>query len=289
LKLFIDEKLIEIMARKINYYMVVPLILINLTGMALVISSVSFAIQFIQIDAEKIIDVNLLMYLHLFLFIFGCVLILFGTYESIGMIHRLKKILNNPNLTEIFERDPPSTTASRIGGGLQIIRPMMPESRPDEIKQFPKSPSRQRVSNKSMSETASKPTKVSQSTQSSKSSKKTNELDTSISLSLEDALQIIVDRYNTEKVKKSFKNWYNTLMMSFPDLGSSYLYKISGIEGLEFSEGIDENAAVKVKMDSMVYRKMMNKQINPIKAYSSGALEVKGEMKNMLKLRKLMF
>ena len=78
-------------------------------------------------------------------------------------------------------------------------------------------------------------------------------------------------------------------MMSFPDLEKSYLYKISGIDGMEFSEGIDENAAVQVKMDSMVYRKMMNKQINPIKAYSSGALEVKGEMKNMLKLRKLMF
>jgi len=277
------------MARKINYYMVVPLMLIYSAGMALVISSVSFGIQLIQIDTETIIDVNLFIYLHLFLFIFGCVLILLGTYESIRMIKRFKKILDNPNLTDIFERDPPSTITGRMGGNLQIIRPMMPESRPDEEKQVPKSPSKQRISTKSISETTSKPTKVSQSTQSVKSSKKTNESDSSISLNLEDALQMIVDRYNTEKVRKSFKNWNNTLMMNFPDLGKSYLYKISGIDGLEFSEGIDENAAVQVKMDSMVYRKMMNKQINPIKAYSSGALEVKGEMKNMLKLRKLMF
>jgi len=42
-------------------------------------------------------------------------------------------------------------------------------------------------------------------------------------------------------------------------------------------------------MDSTIFVKMMTKQINPIKAYSSGSLEVKGEMKNMLKLRKLMF
>jgi len=34
---------------------------------------------------------------------------------------------------------------------------------------------------------------------------------------------------------------------------------------------------------------MMTKQINPIKAYSSGQLEVKGKMRNLLKLRKLMF
>ncbi|MHA1475499.1 MAG: SCP2 sterol-binding domain-containing protein, partial [Promethearchaeota archaeon] len=249
----------------------------------LVISSVCFAIQLIQIDNETIIDVNLFIYLHLFLFIFGCVLILLGIFESIGMINRFKKILNNPNITEIFERNPPSSTANRIGGGLQIIRPMMPESRPDELKQVPKSTSNSRM------ETSSKSTKVSHPTQNTETSKKTDDSYTSISLNLEEALQMIVDRYNTEKVRKSFKNWNNTLMMSFPDLEKSYLYKISGIEGLEFSEGIDENAAVQVKMDSMVYRKMMNKQINPIKAYSSGALEVKGEMKNMLKLRKLMF
>ncbi|MHA1475630.1 MAG: hypothetical protein ACTSQ5_10625, partial [Promethearchaeota archaeon] len=87
------------MARKINYYMVVPLMLIYSAGMALVISSVSFGIQLIQIDTETIIDVNLFIYLHLFLFIFGCVLILLGTYESIRMIKRFKKILDNPNLT----------------------------------------------------------------------------------------------------------------------------------------------------------------------------------------------
>lgn len=284
-----DEKLIEIMAKKINYYMVVPLMLIYSAGMALVISSVYFGTHLIQIDAEPIIDVNLLMYLHLFLFIFGCVLILLGTYESIRMINRFKKILDNPNLTEIFERNPPSTIAGRIGGGLQIIRPMMPESRPDEVKQVPKSSSKKKVSTNSMSETSFRTTKVSQPAQNAETSKKTDDSDTSIRLNLEDALQMIVDRYNTEKVRKSFKNWNNTLMMSFPDLGKSYLYKISGFDGLEFSEGIDENAAVQVKMDSMVYRKMMNKQINPIKAYSSGALEVKGEMKNMLKLRKLMF
>ncbi|TFH30767.1 MAG: hypothetical protein E4G98_01435, partial [Promethearchaeota archaeon] len=82
---------------------------------------------------------------------------------------------------------------------------------------------------------------------------------------------------------------YHTLMIQFPDIEKSFLFKISGAEGLEFSEGVDEESAVQVIMDSTVFVKMMTKQINPIKAYSSGNLEVKGEMKNMLKLRKLMF
>ena len=88
---------------------------------------------------------------------------------------------------------------------------------------------------------------------------------------------------------KAFRNWYNTLMMTFPDISKSYLFKIKGGEGIELSEGVEKEAAVQVKMDSTVFIKMMTKQINPIKAYSSGSLEVKGEMKNMLKLRKLMF
>jgi putative sterol carrier protein len=78
-------------------------------------------------------------------------------------------------------------------------------------------------------------------------------------------------------------------MMTFPDVGKSYLYKINGDQGILMTEGVDESAAVQVKMDSTIFIKMLTKQINPIKAYSSGSLEVKGEMKNMLKLRGLMF
>ena len=60
-------------------------------------------------------------------------------------------------------------------------------------------------------------------------------------------------------------------------------------QGIELSEGYDEEAAVQVNLDSAIFLKMMTKQINPIKAYSSGGLEVKGKMRNLLKLRKLMF
>ncbi len=55
------------------------------------------------------------------------------------------------------------------------------------------------------------------------------------------------------------------------------------------NEGADEGAAVQVTMDSDMFVKLLSKQVNPIKAYSSGGLKVKGEMKNLLKLRKLMF
>jgi putative sterol carrier protein len=78
-------------------------------------------------------------------------------------------------------------------------------------------------------------------------------------------------------------------MMEFPDIEKSYLYKINRDEGIELEEGYDEDAAVQVKLSSDIFIKMMTNQINPIKAYSSGELEVSGKMRNLLKLRKLMF
>ncbi len=67
------------------------------------------------------------------------------------------------------------------------------------------------------------------------------------------------------------------------------MYIINGSEGLEFKEGDDPEAAVQVEMDSTLFQKLIAKQVNAIKAYSSGKMNVSGQMKNMLKLRKLMF
>lgn len=108
-------------------------------------------------------------------------------------------------------------------------------------------------------------------------------------MSLDEAINMIVERYEEEKVRSKFKNWENTLMISFPDINRSVLYKINGSESIELSEGVDEGAAVKVTMNSDMFIKLLSKQINAIKAYSSGALKVAGDMKNLLKLRKLMF
>jgi putative sterol carrier protein len=103
------------------------------------------------------------------------------------------------------------------------------------------------------------------------------------------ALNQISERYNKPDVRSKFDGWVNNLVMSFPDINKSFVFKINGSEGIEMVEGSDENATIQVSMASDMFVKLLSKQINAIKAYSSGALKVKGEMKNLLKLRKLMF
>ncbi|MBA7572127.1 hypothetical protein ES708_13903 [subsurface metagenome] len=182
----------------------------------------------------------------------------------------------------ILEKEPLDEYQSR--GGAQIIRASMPSKSVETISR------KKDIVQNAIGEDDIMKTKIIQ----SPTPKKSKTLKSAPSkipedFSYTDGIQKIVDRYNTEKVKNAFKKWYNTLMITFPDISKSFLFKINGAEGLVLSEGVDEEAAVQVKMDSTVFIKMMIKQINPIKAYSSGSLEVKGQMKNMLKLRKLMF
>ncbi|MEX2681702.1 MAG: SCP2 sterol-binding domain-containing protein [Candidatus Sigynarchaeota archaeon] len=107
--------------------------------------------------------------------------------------------------------------------------------------------------------------------------------------SIKAALNMISERYNRPDVRSKFDGWVNSLVIEFPDINKSFVFKINGAEGIQMSEGSDDTAAVQVTMTSDMFVKLLSKQINAIKAYSSGALKVKGEMKNLLKLRKLMF
>lgn len=108
-------------------------------------------------------------------------------------------------------------------------------------------------------------------------------------MTVEDAVQSIVDRYNDEKVRPKFAGWENVLVISLPDAGKSFRFMVHGADGIEVTEAEDDAAAVQVTMDADMFIRLLAKQVNPIKAYSSGGLKVKGEMKNMLKLKKLMF
>jgi len=251
-----------------------------ITGLGLLILALILLLK--MYETEPINPQNRYIFI-IFLIAFavlGFGLIIIGSFIALISPARSRK-MSSAILDKIhFEED--STGISRRG--LQIIRPTKSvrttipttEETPKEV--TPQKP-----------QVIKKIEETSKSLPAVKIKKVLEDAETPSDFSYEDGLQNIIDRYNTEKVKKAFKGWNNTLMMTFPDISKSFLFKIKGDEGIDLSEGLDDNSAVQVKMDTTMFVKMMTKQINPIKAYSSGNLEVKGEMKNMLKLRKLMF
>ena len=243
-----------------------------LTGLGLLILTLILLIKIYEVTPVNPQNGNLVFIFMIVFAILGFALIVFGLFGAFKLTLQMKRIIPNLVQDASYDRIP-----SGVTGGLQIIRqksPTVSEERPKQEVSTTLKPSEEKYVEKKVE--TDKP--------------KAKEDDAvPPDFSYNDGLQNIVDRYNTEKVRKAFKNWHNTLMITFPDISKSFLFKINGDEGLDFSEGVDNNAAVQVNMDSTVFVKMMTKQINPIKAYSSGNLEVKGEMKNMLKLRKLMF
>jgi putative sterol carrier protein len=107
--------------------------------------------------------------------------------------------------------------------------------------------------------------------------------------SIEESLGRIIDRYNDPKIKSHFRGWVNALSFHFSDLGESYIFRINGAESIELSRDDDANAAVHVTMPSDILAKVLDKEISPIKAYSGGGLVVKGVMKDLMQMRKLLF
>lgn len=267
----------------------ITLVAILSIGLGLIVFAVYYSIEIMKLEFIFNIDINIALFSVMVMILTGFLMVIVGIIQSVGVINRIKKymdkVVENDDFNEQrniqtgqFQQSPTS-----IGGGLRIIRGQMPQSMPE--KEQTKKPAKSQTTKKI--ETNVKKDSI-KSVQSAKKAPKSAKA-SGPTVSLEEGLQIIVDNYNTEKVKRSFKGWHNTLMMNFKDLGKSYLFKVDGANGLELSEGVDDSAAVQVVIDSDIFKKMMSKQINPIKAYSSGHMSVKGQMKNMLKLRKLMF
>jgi hypothetical protein len=259
----------------LNAYLITALLSLFIAGIFLIL--IGF---FISFEHYSVIIMNeLYQNLVLLIMIFGLILISLGAFESLVIMIKVKSVINlvleKGDLTQEKNRD----QFSGIGGGLRIIRPVSETESPK--RSFPQSfdsPKPLKTTTRIVPKEKVTITKKVEASQ--------NEI---LDISLEEALQKIIDRYNNPNISKAFVNWQNTLMMTFPDLEKSYLFKINNDQGIILEEGLEEEAAVQVMLDSDLFIKMMLKQINPIKAYSSGGLEVKGKMKNLLKLRKLMF
>ncbi len=286
--------------RALNSHMITALVSMFLTGTALIALGLIFSLRTIELGAELGVSTDLLINVCIAVIIVGVLLILVGTLQAFGLMAIIKKFLKKIVSGEIplgiertqgiqqtgIQAQPttaPSGQSTGLGRPLTIVRPQLQETEVPQRAAQPKSTSTKKPS----APAPRSQLKTAPQTPSKKEESSDEEI--KVDITLEEGLQSIVDRYNTEKVKKAFKGWENTLMMDFSDLGTAYLFTINGDQGIELAEGRDDEAAVQVVIDSNIFLQMMTKQINPIKAYSSGKLEVQGQMKNLLKLRKLMF
>ncbi len=101
-------------------------------------------------------------------------------------------------------------------------------------------------------------------------------------------LRTLSSRFEDPKIQRRFKNYNKTLQFMFPDIDAHLFMKIGDAEIVEVGEGLIEDAELSVTMDSVIFKKIIEKTESPMAAYSEGRLKTKGEVPDLLKLQKLL-
>ncbi|MBY8988477.1 MAG: SCP2 sterol-binding domain-containing protein [Candidatus Lokiarchaeota archaeon] len=111
--------------------------------------------------------------------------------------------------------------------------------------------------------------------------------------SIESCLKEIENRYNnTEKVRRKLANYNEPVQITFLDTNRSVMLLVNKDQGIEVKDNTnDENAPVKIDFSSEnVMLELFNKELGAVKAYSTGKIKVvKGQIRNLMKLKSLMF
>ena len=106
-------------------------------------------------------------------------------------------------------------------------------------------------------------------------------------------LKEIEDRYNNnEKVRKKLAKYNDPIQITFLDTGRKFIIIVNNDQGIETKDNTGDDAApVKIEFTSeQVILDLFNKKLGAVKAYSSGKIKViEGQIRNLMKLRSLMF
>ncbi len=111
--------------------------------------------------------------------------------------------------------------------------------------------------------------------------------------SFEEGFNKIIARYNeNEKVRKPLKNYDMPIQITIVENDHKFMILVNKDQGIEIKDNTgDETAPIKIEFtDEKTFLDLLNGDVGPVKAYSSGAIKVaEGEIRPMLKLRKLLF
>ncbi|MFW9777715.1 MAG: SCP2 sterol-binding domain-containing protein [Candidatus Heimdallarchaeota archaeon] len=101
----------------------------------------------------------------------------------------------------------------------------------------------------------------------------------------------VLGKLGEEKNKKRFKKWNRKIGFTFEEFGKTWTTTLTAGVPDDLVEGpIDKSIKydILVKTNSVTWLGVLNKEIDPIKAYSKGELKIKGSVTDLLKLRRVL-
>jgi putative sterol carrier protein len=107
-------------------------------------------------------------------------------------------------------------------------------------------------------------------------------------MDIERALNSIKEKFNDPKLKPRFIGFTKNMQFTFPDVGFSYLIRVVDGQVQYLGEESMPNPDILVTIESTVLIDILNRKINPMKAYTTGKIKTKGKLTDLLKLQKLL-
>jgi putative sterol carrier protein len=105
---------------------------------------------------------------------------------------------------------------------------------------------------------------------------------------IEKTLDIIKQKFGDPKLKIRFENYTKNMQFTFTDLDKSYLMRVINGEVESLKEESIDSPDIHVIIESGILIDILNKKMNPMKAYTTGKLKAKGKLTDLLKLQKLL-
>ncbi len=105
---------------------------------------------------------------------------------------------------------------------------------------------------------------------------------------VEEAFKIVIKKFDDPNLKPRFEGYTKIMQFTFPDINLTYLIKVLNGKVASFKEEKIENPDIDVTIESRVFMDILNKKINPMKAYTMGKLKAKGKLTDLLKLQKIL-
>jgi len=96
------------------------------------------------------------------------------------------------------------------------------------------------------------------------------------------------ERFADPSVTESLKGFSKTMQFSFTDLKEDYVFTVEDGKLAKVEKKSIPDASIVITVAQTLMEGIMNKTSNPMTAYMTGKLKVKGAMDDLMRLQKLM-
>lgn len=105
---------------------------------------------------------------------------------------------------------------------------------------------------------------------------------------IEEALNLVKQKFDDPKLKARFSSFSKNMQFTFTDLNTAYLLRVTNGVVESLKEESIESPDIHVTIESQTLIDILNKKMNPMKAYTTGKIKAKGKLTDLLKLQKLL-